>query len=233
MVTAMEDQQAATGPFLPLDGVRNARDAGGHFTRDGRLVRRLKLLRSAGLQDLTEHDRGVLAEIGLRTVIDLRSAGEIADAPDPLDDLGIRQFHFPPLLSLLDDIPGTMADLYLYMIDNGGQAFAASIRELAQSAALPALVHCTAGKDRTGLLVAMVLDLLGVDEETIVEDYLLSNLGLGITEDGPPTWHRIHRELLTDALAHLRDRHGDTAGYLKAHGLDDAVLDALRSALTV
>src|SRR5258708_12296613 len=116
-----------------------------------------------------------------------------------------------------------MADLYIYMLESGGRAFADGIRELARPGALPGLVHCTAGKDRTGLLIAMVQDLLGVDEKLILDDYLLSNVGLGpiLNAEGGAAYHQIHAELLIDSFAPIRPESGGTVGYLRQPGRGD------------
>jgi protein-tyrosine phosphatase len=105
------------------------------------------------------------------------------------------------------------------------------VRALARPGALPALVHCTAGKDRTGVLVAMVLDVLGVGDATIVADYLISNERLA-TDPGDVIFeHPIDEGLIAGSLAHVRERFGSVEGYLLAHGVTDADLKALREGL--
>ncbi len=218
--------------YLPLEGVRNARDVGGYATAAGDVIRPLTLLRSARLDRLTDADRAYLAEIGLRTVVDMRQAFEIADAPDALGTLDVAWHNTPPSLEL-DGAPGvTLLDLYLVWLDHSGWAFAAAIRELARPDALPALVHCTAGKDRTGLTIAMVLDLLGVDDEVILADYAESNVSLF---DGaePLANYRVRPEFLATALAHVRERHGSVADYLRAQGITDSEIAGLRASLLV
>jgi protein-tyrosine phosphatase len=191
------------------------------------------LLRTATLHYLDSTDSEYLASAGLRTVIDLRTPEEIAYEPDDLSGLEVTWHNFLPLRNLADEVPGTMADLYIYMLESGGRAFADGIRELARPGALPGLVHCTAGKDRTGLLIAMVQDLLGVDEKLILDDYLLSNVGLGsiLNAEGGAVYHQIHAELLIDSFAHIRAEYGGTAGYLRRQGLEDEAVSALRAAL--
>lgn len=234
-ISTPEPEAGGFSRILPLQGCRNARDVGGYAAADGTsTVRWRMLLRSEKLNHLTDGDRDVLADLDLRTVIDLRTAHEIGDRPDRLDGLGVDRFHIPPLLDLTADLPSDLADLYVYMVDESGDAIAAAVRQLAQPGALPALVHCTAGKDRTGLLIAMVLDLVGIDEAVIVEDYVLSNASLGLVGTGvdePMLYHRVYEEWLVNALAHLRARYGSTADYLKAHGVGDATIAALRSSL--
>jgi protein-tyrosine phosphatase len=213
--------------------VRNARDVGGYPTASGSAVRWRTLLRTAKLSHLSDADRSYLAEeIGLRTVIDLRMAVEVAEEPDALDGLDVAWHNFQPLIADGPWIEG-MADLYRYTIDERGGEYAGAVRELARPGALPALVHCTAGKDRTGLLIALVLTVLGVEESVIVEDYMRSNveLGLGDADVNSAAYTTIVPEYLTATLAHVRERFGDAAGFFRAHGIAEEELDALRGAL--
>jgi protein-tyrosine phosphatase len=218
--------------YLPLEGVRNARDIGGYETASGERIRPLTLLRAAKLSGLTDADRAYLASIGLRTVVDLRQDFEISVDPDALGSLDVSWHNTPPSLEMAGEANGTLLDLYLAWLDDSGWAFAAAVRELARPGALPGLVHCTAGKDRTGLVIAMVLDLLGVDDNVILDDYLESNVTLF---DGPERLanHRIYPEYLRRAVAHIRERFGSVAGYLGHHGVTDGEIAGLRDALLV
>jgi protein-tyrosine phosphatase len=218
--------------YLALEGARNARDIGGYRTAAGEVVRPLTLLRAAKLSGLTHADRLYLSTFPLRTVIDLRQDFEIAEDPDALGGLPVAWHNTPPSRDLAG-VPGiTLLDLYLGWLDGSGHAFAAAISELGRPGALPALVHCTAGKDRTGLVIAMVLDLLGVDDGTILADYLESNVTLF---DGaePLAHHRVHPEFLIGAFEHVRGRFGSVAEYLRAHGVTAAEVAELRRALLV
>jgi protein-tyrosine phosphatase len=214
---------------VPLTGIKNARDIGGMRTESGAVVRPLRLLRTARLNRPTDADRAWLASIGLRTVVDLRQHFEIDMWPDDLGDLEVERVNVAPSLDSEGD--GTFFDLYLHWLDDSGDAFADAVHALARPGALPALVHCTAGKDRTGVLVAMVLDVLGVGEKAIVADYLISNERLA-TDPGDVTFeHPISEELIAGSLAHVRERFGSVEGYLLAHGVTGAELAALREAL--
>jgi protein-tyrosine phosphatase len=213
---------------LPLAGVANARDVGGLRTESGTAVQPLRLLRTARLNRLTDDDREWLASIGLRTVIDLRQPFEIQSWPDALGDLRVERVNTPPSLEGQDS--GTFFDLYLSMVDDGA-AFAGAVRALARPGGLPALVHCTAGKDRTGLLVAMVLDVLGVEEKAIVADYLLSNERLAANPGDVKFEFPIREELMTGSLAYTRERFGSVEQYLLAHGVTAEELATLRAEL--
>ena len=214
---------------LPLTGIKNARDIGGMRTESGAVVRPLRLLRTARLHNATEADRAWLASIGLRTVVDLRQPFEIAAWPDALGELTVERVNVAPTLD--NEGAGTFFDLYLAWLDDSGSAFADAVRALARPEGLPALVHCTAGKDRTGVLMALVLDVLGVGEKTIVADYLLSHDRLS-TDPGDVLYqHIITEELISGSLVHVRERFGSAEGYLLAHGVSAEELAALREGL--
>jgi protein-tyrosine phosphatase len=219
--------------YLPLEGVRNARDVGGYRTVRGEVIRPLTLLRAAKLSGLTHADRLYLSTFPLRTVIDMRQGFEIAADPDALGRLPVTSHNIPPSLELAGVPDTTLFDLYLSWIDGSGHAFAAAVKELAQPGALPGLVHCTAGKDRTGLVIAFVLELLGVDDATIVADYLESNVSLFDGPGEPLANHRVRAEYLVGSFEHIRKHYGGVVEFLKQHGVTPDEIEALRGALLV
>lgn len=214
---------------LPLVGVANARDVGGLRTESGMAVRPLRLLRTARLNALTDADREWLASIGLRTVVDLRQSYEIAAWPDAVAGLPVTRVNTPPSLDAEGE--GTFFDLYLSWVDGSGAAFADAVRALARPDALPALVHCTAGKDRTGLLVALVLDVLGVGEKAIVADYMETDAMLKAAPGDVTYNYSIYPDLITGSLARVRESFGSAEGYLLAHGVSAGEIAALRDGL--
>jgi protein-tyrosine phosphatase len=229
-------------------------------------VRSGLLFRSAALWELTPEGAERLASLGLSTVIDLRSEPEAEHWPNQRHGLDYRPVSLPTLPPFedtsgnpesaadaaaeadaeadpADDADGIRAGLggmYAYMADVAGGPIAAFARQLLEPGALPALVHCAVGKDRTGVTVAVVLSALGVDDADITDDYLLSNLGLGFTE-GPITYvdeHGVERrsrpvsaELLALFLERIRGRHGSTEAFLLDHGLTAGELERLRALL--
>jgi protein-tyrosine phosphatase len=215
---------------LRIGGVLNARDVGGLRGELGR-VRTGLVLRAACLSGLDAQGARTLADLGLRTVIDLRTPLErqeepnrTAQAPELAD---VRELRVE-LLATLNDLPSDPAELYRHLTANCGPGIVAVFDALARPGALPALVHCLVGKDRTGLTVALLLDLLGVDRATIIEDYVQSNLSLGTAARTP-----VQAEVMEATLAELDDRYGSPQGYLVEHGLSDVTVKALRSALLV
>jgi protein-tyrosine phosphatase len=160
----------------------NFRDLGGYRTTDGRMVAWRRLFRADGLNRLTASDRSQLAELGLTTVIDLRTQDEAEQRGSfPVDEVPVRYVSLPltDVLPAAEDLPdwreaAYVATRYGAMVSEGGPVLTSAIGVLASADALPAVVHCSAGKDRTGVLSALVLAFLGVPDETIVEDYALS-----------------------------------------------------------
>ena len=121
--------------------------------------------------------------------------------------------------------------MYRAWADQSGDRFAEAFRALARPGGLPGLVHCTAGKDRTGILVALILDLLGVDDALIVEDYLLSNSELRFDGPAPLANHRIRPEFMLGLLAHVRGRFGGAEGYFRAFGATEGEIRRMREGL--
>lgn len=214
---------------VPLTGVKNARDVGGIPTESGAVVRPLRLLRTARLSGATDADRAWLASIGLRTVVDLRQPYEIQAWPDALGDLAVERVNVAPTLD--NEGTGTFFELYLSWLDLSGAAFAEAVRALARPGGLPALVHCTAGKDRTGVLVALVLDVLGVGEKAIVADYMVSHERLTADPGDVQYNHRISEDLIAGSLAYVRGGFGSAEGYLLAQGVSAAEIAALREGM--
>ncbi|MFC1417014.1 tyrosine-protein phosphatase [Streptacidiphilus cavernicola] len=266
-----------TARFIDVPGMRNLRDVGGFATADGGRVGLGLLYRSASLTELEPDGAAVLAALGLRTVVDLRSAEEVDHWPDRRHGLDFELVSLPTLppfepkaeTAVTSGNPETAAGeiesegsgdgegsgegdgsgpapglkvMYAFMADTAGPPIVACIRRLIAPGALPALVHCAVGKDRTGVTIAVLLSALGVDHGDISADYTLSNAGLGL--DGPPVYYLdehgverrsrpVHDALLALFLERVHGRHGSTAEFLRQHGLTDEELTQLRKLLVV
>jgi protein-tyrosine phosphatase len=238
----------AEGRRIELAGVFNFRDVGGYPALGGRTVRWRTLLRSDALHRIEPAGSAFLGELELRTILDLRTQMETELAPSALDGLPARVAHISLLSGDLAALPLELDAIYRFIIDECGDTIAEAVKVLAGADAVPALVHCSAGKDRTGIVVALVLAVLGVPDEVIAADYGLSasyldagqtpaigqlqastGLGADLTKpllSSPP-------ELILEVLARVRQTAGSVNAYLLDRGLTAADLARLSAALLV
>ena len=247
-ISAIEELTTAPGRRLELAGLLNLRDLGKYPTADGRSLRWRTLLRSDALHQLDADGLAVLASLDLRTVLDLRTEPETQFAPSMLDGLAAQATHISILSGDLQALPLELDAIYRYMVDECADAIAEAIKVLCAAAAFPALVHCSAGKDRTGIVIALVLAVLGVPDEVIAADYGLSAVyldpdstaAIGQLQASTGLGDSLTRPLLTsppalilEVLGRVRAAGGSVDGYLLDHGVSQAELDQLRSALIV
>ena len=238
--------------LLPLEGATNFRDLGGYRTPEGR-TRWGAVFRSDGLHRLTTTDIAALDQLGLRVVYDLRTDWERDQSPSALP-AGLRS----EALTIGGDASRTaeLAELfrrevpedflwtaYRDIVELDATTLGRLLTALAE-APLPALFHCTAGKDRTGISAALLLSVLGVDEATVLDDYELSAVHytdrnksryselLGLDDRQYGVVFGVSRAAMADTLAALREQHGSIEGYLvdKA-GVRPATITALRTRL--
>jgi len=236
--------------FVSLDGAFNLRDLGGYRTATGATVRWRRLFRADGPERLTDRDRAVVAGLGIATVVDLRTSEEssVGDWPS------IGTVHRHSVFDLMPDIEGLpplqdaadMGRRYLFRLEAGAARFVDAIETIADGIDQPALFHCAAGKDRTGILAALILDLLGVDEETIVSDYALSHAPMQrriatAKADPRPDDHdydafptlakSAHAETMRALLDACAERYGSISAIVIDRGLTAETTDRLRDAL--
>ncbi|MGE0879370.1 MAG: tyrosine-protein phosphatase [Acidimicrobiia bacterium] len=239
-----------------LENLQNFRDLGGYRTASGRTVKWGHLYRADNMARLSPGDVATVSALGVNTVIDLRMVKEIErDGRAPVTDHGIAYHHFRVIDEVMiaqpqkDDAPAlgrSPGEMYKLMADMGGKAFAGAIDVLAQPGGLPAVFHCTAGKDRTGMLAALILSGLGVDDDTIADDYVLTALArdereaflsqadpvyLDQLKQIPPQNRALRHEAMHMFLGHVRDGYGGVVEYLRQHGLTDGAWDVLSSEL--
>jgi protein-tyrosine phosphatase len=238
---------------IAFQAVFNVRDLGGLRTREGRLVRRGRAFRADGVNRLDGPDLEVARSLGLRTVVDLRTLGEVErHGRFPVEHLPVRWYHLPVLqgmwseqeLVATDGPVPFLRDRYLDMLIEGGAAITRSIELAADEA--PLLFHCAAGKDRTGVVAAVLLGLLDVRHEDIADDYHLSAAAM----ESFVQWIRLQHPQALDAmtnqpreyleapaeamLAFLEEvdrRHGSMAGLAAHLGVPDEVVHRLRASL--
>jgi protein-tyrosine phosphatase len=172
---------------LNLAGASNFRDLGGYAGRDGRLVRWRKIFRSNHLGQLTAADIAVLRQLGVRSAFDFRGKDERGEALCGLEEIethslpveptvvaALRAIHASGRPATADDALEVMRDSYRGYVEHNTPRFRALFMHLLEERA-PLVIHCTAGKDRTGFACALILHTLGVADDVIAEDYLLTN----------------------------------------------------------
>jgi protein tyrosine/serine phosphatase len=254
-------------PWIELEGAVNVRDLGGLPTEDGRETVGGRLLRADNLQELSPSDVARLVrDIGVTTVVDLRSSAELtSEGPAPLDAVpGIRRAHHPviPELGSATDVaaeallirkdqdksrfPGDpVCGHYLGYLQDRPDQVVGALRSVAHDQGA-ALVHCAAGKDRTGVVVALALSAADVRQQAVIADYaatgerteaILDRLRRSPTyardvDSQPAESHRPRPETMAAFLEQIDSRYGGVARWLADHGLNPYDLNLLRAKLT-
>lgn len=238
---------------LGLDSAKNLRDAGGYRTADGNWVRMGVLYRSNALT-LSSADLDIVETLGIRDVYDLRMPREVEHAPDVvpagaelhlLDMLGSSWPHFNPTTP--EEARTLMEDLERWVAtDEHPRAAVASLIEMVATERGAQLWNCSAGKDRTGWAAAVILSLLGVDERTVIEDYLLSNRYYyetpevqaqiaALPKDERATWaevHKVYAFYLQAGLDEVEKGYGSMYAYAtEGLGISPATIVQLRARL--
>nr|WP_091554683.1 tyrosine-protein phosphatase [Micromonospora pattaloongensis] len=228
----------------------NFRDVGGYAGLDGRTVRWRRLYRSDSLHRIDDADREAFGALGVRTVIDLRRPHEVTaygrvPAYDGLDYRHVHLVHQEWLEIPYEERQGParyLADRYHDLAEQAAEGIADALTVIADEMSAPAVVHCAAGKDRTGVICALTLSLLGVADEVIAEDYALSTAAADRFTawlrqqypDRPPApepfFSSPARAMLT-FLGELRERHGSIENYVTDAGLPTERIAALRAHL--
>ncbi len=239
---------------LAFEGCVNFRDLGGYRTADGATVGWRRLFRADGLHRLTDTDRRQLVELGVATVIDLRTVDEAEQRGRfPVGEVPVRYVDLPltDVLPTTEEMPSWaeasyVASRYTLMVSEGGPALTGAFTALAASGSLPAVFHCSAGKDRTGVLSALILAFLGVPDETIIADYALSGPAMErlldrLKEEYPdavedvmryaPAVLQVRPETMEQFLASLRAEYGSYDALARTLGVTDAVATLRRTAL--
>jgi protein-tyrosine phosphatase len=228
---------------LPLPGTRNLRDVGGYPTANGRRTRWRTLLRTDSLDLLPNESQATLLDLGLRQAIDLRWPSELASAPSVFRDSPRVRYRSIPLLAYEEDDPTPFVGLvgmYRRILDERGEHLVQVVRAVIDPDGTPVAIGCAAGKDRTGVAIAIILAALGVPRELIVADYALSaGFFAGHVEDPHLIdWRRgpvdteSPPEYMEEVLRHLDERHGGAPALLRAGGMSDSELERLVEVLT-
>jgi protein tyrosine/serine phosphatase len=260
-----------TPRWIELDGVVNMRDMGGIPTMDGRAIAPRRLLRSDNLQDLTDADiDDLVGRIGVTDIVDLRSNVEVQlEGPGPLRARNLAHHHHSLFRDDVREVTAAealvlpwskaqqsaadaeprldgdyWASHYLGYLAHRPGSVSAALRVVSQSRGAT-IVHCAAGKDRTGTVVGLALSVAGVSDADVVADYvatgeriervvarLLARPAYGEVLAGQPIdHHRPKPETMQRILTVLRERHGGAAGWLGEQGWSDAQIEVLREKL--
>ena len=255
--------------WVDLEGAANVRDVGGLPTVDGRTTRPGVLLRADNLQDLSETDvRRLVGELGVRTVVDLRSTGELhLTGPGPLRGTDVAHHHLSLIPEYKSDsdrdevgraVPSKvdrseragvtrtdMTGYYVGYLEDAGDKVGAALRLLADPGSGTTLVHCAAGKDRTGVVVALALSLVGVTREAVVADYVRSaervEAVLGRLKAAPTYAEELAEATVDDVrpeagsmerlLDHVDREYGGVHGFALAVGVDEETIARLGARL--
>ena len=237
---------------LHWDGCVNVRDLGELPLEGGGQTRRGVLVRADNVRKLTDAGWDALAGHGVTRIVDLRWAEELAQ--DPPRDVDLDVVHLSVLGELDDeyaddvdeflergDAAGYWASFYEKMLERYRANFGAAVAAIADAPQGVALFHCAGGKDRTGLVAALVLRAAGVSVDDVAADYALTgpNLTSGWVDEAPDEAERRRRrfkqqtpaEAIARTLRALEERYGDVESYLRAAGVTDVQLERLRGRL--
>lgn len=253
-----EQTQNLKDRFIPLEGAVNFRDIGGYLTNSGKRVLPGKVFRSDELGDLSDADLTKLEKIGLRWIFDLRNKREVAKKMDrvpagspfkyvhtPIYEKEPKHHYLPAILFRRHKLGDILAERYFYMIEKRAEAFGNILAHFADSKNFPIVYHCTAGKDRTGIITALILALLGVPEDTIIADYSLSNLGfdhyfaefvedqrhaaMGVKDEEFQGFFVVKPDWIKNILDHLHVNYGSVEQYLiEKANMDRLTIERIR-----
>jgi protein tyrosine/serine phosphatase len=239
---------------LSIDGMANVRDLGGLITRDGMTVKAGVVVRGDNPKGMTEQGHiDLMALVGPRTVIDLRIEVEVEHDGYTLKDESVTVVNFPmlPLSGVTQEQVDAgafdnLVDDYMGQLEINGDSVLGALRIIASSDQHPVVYHCTAGKDRTGIVTAMLLDILGVEHETIAADYHLTTANMApiierirnapvYKENGlatAPAWiFSSDPETMLAFLERMTAKYGSAEGWALQQGLTQAEIDSIREHL--
>lgn len=259
------DSVLSSPPFIVVEGVINIRDFGGYSSSSGTTVKPAYLFRSGEPSRITPTGVDQLRALGIKKVFDFRAEAEIAKYKTANAEIEGVDFVRVPILDDAFDPVGmaqrikafatneseTFLKLYTEILEHGGPAMEAVLAHLRDHPDEPCLLHCTAGKDRTGVFAAVILMLLGASDEDIIKDYTLTTIGLQPAlplllarfekeqvfrdnREGTMNMATAKPSSMINLLASIRDRFGGVEGYLKTYtSLDENDFTRIREKLLV
>ena len=244
---------------LAWDGLLNVRDLGGHPTEDGGETRFGSIVRADSVRQLSDEGWAELVDYGVKTVVDLRADEELE--ADPPAELPVEVLHVPFMetdtadwqaiegeledaVKAAPDVATATRDVYLIFLERFNRNVAAAVRAVANAPAGGVVIHCAGGKDRTGLLTALLLHLAGVGTDEIAKDYALSEerlrtrheqwLAQAESEEERERLKRISQtppDSMRGVFEELERRYGSVEDFLRNAGLTDDELARARARL--
>ncbi|MDR1443481.1 MAG: tyrosine-protein phosphatase [Treponema sp.] len=245
----MKHETSAGPRLIPLEGCLNFRDLGGYTGEGAAKIRYDRVFRSDDLSKLSPADIVRIGTLGVSIVIDLRSAEELDQAPNPLRDYPGFDYHHVPLLDGINSEPGgpprihSLPEMYKSLLPDAGPQISRIFRIFAGAGERGAVFHCTAGKDRTGVTAALLLNLCGVADEDIIADYALTYERMRpffdvMAEKGrkagvffPEHIFRSDPAFMRDFLDYLKGTYAGAEPYLLGLGLSPGELRGLKDRL--
>ncbi|KZT35550.1 hypothetical protein SISSUDRAFT_160575 [Sistotremastrum suecicum HHB10207 ss-3] len=251
-------------PFVVVDGVSNIRDLGGYPLPHGNVSKKHVAFRSAEVSSITEKGKEQLRRLGVSVVYDLRSDLELAKFNAPLPDIPGVEVTRVPVFKSEDYSPDSLAkryalyasgkiesfmQLYTQILDNAGPAYSTILRRIRDKPNEAVLFHCTAGKDRTGVLAAIILSLAGASDQDIATDYELTQIGRAAVREqimarianepavmnnreGALNMLSSKYEVMIALLKLLKETRGGAEGYCRSIGLTDEDIQIIRTNMT-
>jgi len=255
-------------PFVVVPGVINVRDIGNlpSAAYPGKVTKPNLMFRSAELSGVKPEGKALLKDLGITAVYDLRSDTEIRKYNTPSPTVEGITFHHVPVFQTADYSPEMMAkryalyasgkteaflELYSQVLDHGGHAFGAVLRRIRDHPSEGLIFHCTAGKDRTGVLAAILLKIAGVADDAIAHDYALTRIGreparemimarlskeplFASNNEAALNMFTCRHETMSAFLKYFEEKYGGVESYIKRYiGLSDEDLDTVRNNILI
>jgi len=238
-------QVTANQRYIELSGAANVRDLGGYKTHEGQETAWHRVLRADSLHRLTVEDKQTLRDLGVRHIIDLRFEQELVQAPNVFADGSEIKYDSVSLVTgnmgiNIEHLPKSLAEMYIGMIDESQEAIRTVLQIIASVEGGAVLYHCTAGKDRTGVISALLLGLVGVPKEVIAEDYALTAARLesimpalrahrpaALTVEQYDMFLGSEPQAMLGMLDYLDTKYNGTEAYLRTIGVREDELEAL------
>lgn len=230
---------------LPLTGSYNTRELGGYPTRDGNVTRFNQFLRSDEVGYLSEDDITFLKEYGLKTVIDLRTQYELEQIPNPFENDPTVHFHHISLISheviqeMTENFNSVPMDVnYINALEREKRSIAKVLKVIRESEEGCVMFHCSAGKDRTGLIAMLLLGIADVDHQDIITNYEPSFANIShnprvkkLIMRAVPAMMLSNYTFMQKTLSYIEYKYGDIKDYVKSLGFIHSEINEIRNRL--